>query len=48
MVTDLGQIANPHPIEGMRQFIYMMIANGITRQDIEKMTKDNPARLLGL
>ncbi len=48
MVTDLGQIANPHPIEGMRQFVYMMIANGITRQDIEKMTKDNPSKLLGL
>jgi len=48
MVTDLGQIANAHPIEGMRQFIYMMMAFGISRSEIDKMTKDNPAKLLGL
>jgi len=48
MVTDLGQITNPHPIEGMRQFIHMMMAYGISRSEIDKMTKDNPAKLLGI
>jgi len=46
MATDLGQVFNPHPIEGMRQFIRMMMKYGINEQEIERMTKDNPARLL--
>jgi hypothetical protein len=46
MATDLGQVFNPHPIEGMRQYIQMMIKHGIEKREIERMTKDNPAKLL--
>jgi len=48
MATDFGQIRNPHPIEGMCQYIHMMLDNGFSSSDVEKMTKDNPAKLLGI
>jgi hypothetical protein len=48
MSSDFGQLFNPHPIEGMRQFIHLMQACGIPLQDIERMTKTNPAQLLDL
>jgi len=48
MATDFGQIRNPHPIEGMRQYIHMMLDNGLSFSDVEKMTKDNPAKFLGI
>jgi predicted TIM-barrel fold metal-dependent hydrolase len=46
--TDLGQIDNPAPVEGMRLMIAAMLENGLTEQEIEMMIKTNPARLLGL
>jgi len=48
MATDLGQFSSPNPIEGLRQFIEIMILCGISEKEIEIMTKKNPARLLGL
>ena len=48
MSSDFGQLFNPHPIEGMRHFIHVMQICGIPDQDIEAMTKSNPAQLLGL
>lgn len=48
MATDFGQIRNPHPIEGMRQYIHMMLDNGFTLSEVEKMVKDKPAKLLGI
>ena len=48
MATDLGQVANPHPTEGMLDYIRKMTAHGISEQDIDVMTKRNPARMLGL
>jgi predicted metal-dependent phosphotriesterase family hydrolase len=48
MATDFGQWRNPHPIEGMRHFIHLMMQMGITESEIDIMTKENPARLLGL
>jgi len=46
--TDLGQINNPAPVEGMKLMIATMLDNGLTEKGIEVMVKTNPARLLGL
>ncbi len=48
MATDFGQWRNPHPIEGMRHFIHLMMQLGVDEADIDIMTKENPARLLSL
>lgn len=48
MATDLGQFTNPHPIEGMRLFINIMMFYGISEKEIELMTKHNPTQFLGL
>lgn len=48
MATDGGQASNPAPVEMMRYFIREMLANGISEEDIQRMVKENPARLLGL
>lgn len=46
--TDLGTMVNVHPVEGMRLFIRLLLAGGVTKADIEKMVKTNPRYLLGL
>jgi hypothetical protein len=46
--TDLGQINNPAPVEGMKLLIATMLSCGLTEKEIEIMIKTNPARLLGL
>ena len=46
--TDLGQVYNPAPAEGMRMMIGYMLKCGLTEKEIELMVKTNPARLLGL
>ena len=48
MSTDLGQLNNPVPSEGMRMFMATLLSKGITEQEIELMARVNPARLLGL
>jgi hypothetical protein len=48
MSTDLGQIWNPLPVEGLRMFIVTLLKYGITEDEINLMTKTNPAKLLGL
>jgi hypothetical protein len=46
--SDLGQQGNELPPDGFAAFIAAMRARRITAQEIEIMTKRNPARLLGL
>ena len=48
MGSDLGQVDNPSPVEGMRQIIAMLLALGFSDEDVGKMVRDNPARLVGL
>lgn len=48
MSSDFGQMHNPLPIEGMRMFVQHMLKCGITHDEIDIMTKYNPAMLLGL
>ena len=46
--SDLGQAsAAPHP-EGIRMLISSMLDVGADYDELEKMTKANPAHLLGL
>jgi predicted TIM-barrel fold metal-dependent hydrolase len=46
--SDLGQAsAAPHP-EGMRMLLTALLDVGADYDELEKMTKANPARLLGL
>ena len=48
MGSDLGQIDNPSPVEGMRQIIALLLALGFSDADVGVMVRDNPARLVGL
>jgi len=48
LVSDMGQVYNPTPVQGLRMLIVNMIQHGISEEDIDVMTKANPAFLLGL
>jgi hypothetical protein len=48
LATDLGQADNPVPVDGMRTFIDGMKKHGFSAMEIQRMTADNPALLLGL
>jgi len=48
MSTDLGQLWNPTPAEGLRFFMAILMRNGLSTNEIEIMAKRNPYRLLGL
>jgi hypothetical protein len=46
--SDLGQAGNPLPPDGFADFLVALRAKGFTQQEIDTMSKTNPARLLGL
>jgi len=46
--SDLGQKGNPLPPDGLAAFVAVLRAKGFTEQELDLMTKQNPARLLGL
>lgn len=46
--SDLGNPAYAVPTEGFGEFMSKMLAAGMTERELAQMTKDNPARLLGL
>ena len=46
--SDLGQATNPRPAEGFGAFLVAMQGRGFTAQDIDRMSRQNPARVLGL
>jgi hypothetical protein len=46
--TDLGQRGNALPPDGFGAFLQAMRSRGFTEQQIDRMAKQNPARLLGL
>lgn len=48
IATDFGVYTLPEPVEGLREFIACLLDLGISVEDIRKLAKDNPARLLGL
>jgi hypothetical protein len=46
--SDLGQKGNPLPADGFAAFIMALKARGFTDADLDRMSKQNPATLLGL
>lgn len=46
--TDLGQAVMPHPIEGMKDCILKLQAEGIPQSDMDLLVRQNPAWLIGL
>jgi hypothetical protein len=46
--TDLGQLHNPPPWEGLRMFLRVLLEKGIRKEDLKKMVQDNPAYLLDI
>ena len=46
--TDLGQVGFTAPPEGLSAYILELKAQGIPQRDLDRMSKENPARLLGL
>ena len=48
IATDFGVYTLPDPVEGLREFIASLLDLGISPDDIRKLVKTNPERLLGL
>ena len=48
IATDFGVYTLPEPVEGLREFIACLLDLGIPVDDIRKLVKSNPERLLGL
>ena len=48
LASDLGQNGNALPPDGFAAFIDAMRAKGFSSQEVDRMSKQNPARLLGL
>jgi hypothetical protein len=46
--SDLGQVHNPVPVEGLRIFNRLLLEHGLTENDIAMMTQKNPSGLLGI
>jgi len=46
--TDLGQVNNPTPADGMRMMVATMLSCGLSEQELEILVKKNPAILLNL
>ena len=46
--SDLGQAVNPVHTEGWKAYLQQLSKAGITNQEIDRMARRNPARLLGL
>jgi hypothetical protein len=46
--SDLGQLGNPLPPDGFADFIVALRARGFSEEELDLMSKRNPARLLGL
>lgn len=46
--SDCGQLKIPTPFETLRQFVGMLLDEGLEEHKIHYMMKDNPIRLLGL
>jgi hypothetical protein len=46
--SDLGQQGNALPPDGLGEFLVSLRRRGFTSQEVDRMAKQNPARLLGL
>ena len=48
MSSDMGQPVNPIPREGFRMFVKTMLHLGLKENEVNRMIKENPSKLLGL
>jgi hypothetical protein len=48
LVSDAGQLENPSPAEALRSFCHILIKEGITPEEVDKMIVATPTRLLNL
>jgi len=48
LATDMGQVGIPLPVDGLAAFAAGLRQQGIADRDLDRMLKENPARLLGL
>jgi hypothetical protein len=48
LATDLGQVHNPPPWEGLRMFMRVLLEKGIPKEHLMKMVHDNPYYLLNI
>ncbi len=48
IASDLGTVVNVPPWEGMKLFVRILLASGVSKKDIRTMCVDNPRYLLGL
>jgi hypothetical protein len=48
MATDFGSMLNPPPVEGMKLFVRLLLAMGVSENTIDTMLKRNAANLLGI
>jgi hypothetical protein len=48
LASDLGQVGNPLHPDGLAAFFAALRAEGVSQADIDRMSKTNPARALGL
>jgi predicted metal-dependent TIM-barrel fold hydrolase len=46
--SDLGTVVNAPPVEGMKLFVRILLASGISKQNIRRMCVDNPRELIGV
>jgi hypothetical protein len=46
--SDLGQAGNPLPADGFAAYLSALRRSGFTDQELDRMAKENPARLLAL
>jgi microsomal dipeptidase-like Zn-dependent dipeptidase len=44
--TDLGQTGNPTPADGLQMFVTGLLAEGVTREQIQTMGREVPGALL--
>ena len=48
IATDFGGYTLPDPVEGLREFVASLLDLGIPADDVRKLAKSNPEKLLGL
>jgi len=48
MSSDLGQVDNPYPLEGFRDYAENMLKCGISEEALHFMIRENPSRLLDI
>jgi hypothetical protein len=48
IVSDLGQLYSPLPVEGLRTYIAMLLRCGLTASEIEILLHKDPSAILGL